>query len=59
MDRYPRSDSIVQAVRPADYGAGVRLDDGRPAADGVYRVVCGEYAGGDDVRLFSKITFSG
>ncbi len=46
--------------RPADlHGAGVRLDDGRPAADGVYRVVCSEYSGGDDVRLSSKITFFG
>ena len=36
------------------YSAGVRLDDGRPAADGVYRVVCSEYSGGDDVRLFEQ-----
>ncbi len=59
MDRYPRSDSIVQG-RPGLqtlHGAGVRLDDGRPAADGVYRVVCSEYSGGDDVRLFEQNHF--
>lgn len=58
MDRYPRSDSIVQGRTGLQtYGAGVRLDDGRPAADGVYRVVCSEYSGGDDVRLFEQNHF--
>lgn len=46
MDRFPRSDSIVQQTRSGlqTYGSGVWLDDGWPAAYRVYRVVCGKYA---------------